>query len=158
MRTTSFNMHPMNRFLRLTALALTLLCFVATTALAQSPEQDATTSAAVKPAAQASVDQQPTQSLVVQRQAAPSITSREDVVRAMRFAPDLPQAQHAAAEMKAIATDAPSSPMQAMQEDGNRGRRILYITAGVLVAGGLAVGILLLSNEDGGIPPPPSRP
>jgi hypothetical protein len=102
-----------------------------------------------------------TTSVVLESRDAQRVTSRQDVADVMlgtdRHRQQASLAEHAGAAPSIDFAGATSSPPMQVQDNSNR--RLYYIIGGVLVAGGLAAGILALSDDgDVGIPPPPGRP
>lgn len=153
------NVPHMRRSLRFFALVLTVFCLGATTALAQSVPVKTAESSPPRSVASEDGDQS---SVVVNQNSSSQLTSRQDVVDAMTMqnvAPDAEQ-DFAAVPQTASFDFAATSSKPNMQAEGSSNRRVYYIIGGVLIAGGLAAGILALSGDDGaaGIPPPPGRP
>ena len=132
------------------------------TAHAQSPPQ---ASAAVQSPAVDQPDAQSTSpsSVVLNRDeqdGASSLRSREDVASAMLDNVSALNGQTPTPEEVSFDLPNSSTPAHPLQAESDSNRRIYYIIGGVLVAGGLAAGILALSDDDdaAGIPIPPGRP
>lgn len=103
-------------------------------------------------------DQEPT-STVIRDRAEQRVTSRQDVADVI-LGDDSRRASLTEGTAPAPSIDfAGTSSSSPLQVDDSSNRRLYYIIGGVLVAGGLAAGILALSDDgDVGIPPPPGRP
>lgn len=149
------------RLFRFISFVLVVGLLSISTAHAQSSR---TASAAVQ---SSSVDQDDTEqtpsSVVLNRtdqQAASSLRSREDVETAMLDNVAAFNAQTPTAEEVSFDLPGSSAPANPLQAESDSNRRLYYIIGGVLVAGGLAAGILALSDDDdaAGIPIPPGRP